>query len=74
MTKNVRKAVEELKKPCYVFLGSIADVLEQNKIYLKYQIRQVFKGCSEFLCLSNKDKHFIYEQMETRFKRNSDAQ
>lgn len=67
MTFKVQKAVKELNKPQYVFLGSVPDVLEKFKIFDKKEIKEVMDNT--VFPLSNKQRGFVYEQMETRKER-----
>jgi len=65
--KRREKAVKELKNPKYVFVGSVADVLEKNKLYSKSDADYVIKESN--FTVPRGSKKFIYEQLKTRKER-----
>lgn len=62
MKANIEKATKKLDKPT-MFWGHIADVLEENKVYAKKDVKTVLDN----LGIESKEvRHFVYDQMEGR--------
>lgn len=62
MKMTIEKATRELDKST-MFWGNIPDVLEENKIYDKKDVKTVLDN----LGIENKKlRHFVYDQMEAR--------
>jgi hypothetical protein len=57
-------AIKELESPRYVFVGSVADVLEKHKLFSKADVDFVVAKSS--FELPRGSKKFLYEQLKLR--------
>ena len=66
--QGIEIAKKELKNPKYVFWGSVADVLEENKKYPKKDIDDVVGEVFD-PAMTRGLKTFLYDQMKLRKER-----
>jgi hypothetical protein len=59
-----RKALWELGNPKYVFVGSVADVLEKHKLFTKGDVDWVISHAD--FKMPRGSKKFLYEQLRLR--------